>query len=86
MYKTETKRKNPYREPAQIVRSGSECENVLQVQWELNNSRIGYNIPLNGTYDDMTKGAVIDFQKRQNLEPDRVVGNNTKTALKKYIS
>lgn len=85
MYKT-VEKKNPYREPALTVRSGSEGESVLWVQWELNNSGIGYNIPLNGTYDDMTKGAVIDFQKRQNLEPDGVVGNNTKAALKKYIS
>ena len=43
----------------------------------------GYGLATDGVYGAKTTAAVIDFQKKNGLTQDGIVGNNTITALKK---
>ncbi len=45
-----------------------------------------YPGPINGNYDDATRIAVIDFQKRYNLIPDGIVGASTWNALYPFMA
>jgi peptidoglycan L-alanyl-D-glutamate endopeptidase CwlK len=41
----------------------------------------GQHIPANGSFDELTKQAVINFQKQNGLTPDGIVGEKTWEAL-----
>ena len=43
----------------------------------------GYGLTVDGDYGPKTTAAIIDFQKKNGLTQDGIVGNNTITALKK---
>ena len=76
---------NPYKEPIKNVRLNSKGNDVRWVQYQLN--LFGYKLIVNGVADNMTIGAVLDFQKRafpDNPEEwDGIVGPKTREALKK---
>ena len=72
--------KNPYREPTGLVRLGTRGNTVKWVQWMLN--RVGYVLPVNGIADELTIGAVMDFQKKNDLTIDGIVGKKTVAKLK----
>jgi len=71
---------NPYREPITNIKKNMVGNMVKWVQWELN--RHGYNLKEDGIFQNKTLQAVIDFQKKNFLNPDGIVGVLTRTALK----
>src|SRR5579864_7581643 len=54
-------------------------DDVKELQTDLN--RFGFNLPVNGTFDDDTEAAVVQFQKDHNLDADGIVGPLTWAAL-----
>ncbi|MEA4825782.1 MAG: peptidoglycan-binding domain-containing protein, partial [Clostridium sp.] len=42
---------------------------------------LGYDLKIDGKFGDKTKAAVVDFQKKNKLSQDGIVGTNTWTAL-----
>jgi peptidoglycan hydrolase-like protein with peptidoglycan-binding domain len=62
-----------------VLKSGDEGIAVLGVQTALNN--LGYNVPADMKFDTETDLAVRDFQGRQGLKVDGIVGPNTFEAL-----
>lgn len=73
----------PYPEPKDAISYGDRGNGVIWVQWYLR--RTGAKIKLDGIFGDRTKAAIIKFQKEHSLEPDCIVGNKTRTALKKAV-
>lgn len=71
---------NPYREPVTNIKK-SMCGNAIKwVQYELN--LYGYGLKVDGIFGRKTEEAVIDFQSRNHLNPDGIVGVLTRIALK----
>lgn len=70
---------NPYTEPTKNVRLNSKGNDVRWVQYQLNT--FGYKLVVDGIAGNMTIGAVMDFQKKQGLVPDGIVGNDTRKRL-----
>ena len=58
---------------------GSRGDDVLQLQKRLNQS--GYNLAVDGNFGPKTQAAVKDYQKRNSLAVDGIVGKNTWGAL-----
>lgn len=76
----------PYPEPTAILRKGMHSIYVKWLQWHLNNCGIGYCLDEDGDYDDITTGAVLDFQKRAKLKyVDGICGSETRNALIKRV-
>lgn len=61
------------------IKFGETGNDVKELQKKL--STIGYNLLIDGSFGPATKGAVLDFQKRQKLEMDALVGPLTTKAL-----
>lgn len=78
-------KKCTYSEPDAALTKGTTEEWVKWIQWMINNCGMGYNIEENGIFDDMTLGAVLDFQKKNNLAVDGIVGINTRNKLKQLV-
>lgn len=74
------KKGNPYTEPTQSIRLGDKGEGVKWLQYELN--RKGYILNTDGDAGNLTIGALMDYQKKNNLVVDGVCGTLTKAALK----
>lgn len=70
----------PYPEPTSTRRPKNRGDGVKWIQWMLNT--IGYKLEVDGIYGKITEGAVLDFQKKQNLLVDGIVGIQTRTRLK----
>jgi Putative peptidoglycan binding domain/N-acetylmuramoyl-L-alanine amidase len=63
-----------------VLKMGSIGPDVKQLQIALNSQ--GFNVGVtDGIFGDMTRKAVIAFQKKQGLTPDGVVGPKTKKSL-----
>jgi Putative peptidoglycan binding domain/N-acetylmuramoyl-L-alanine amidase len=63
-----------------ILQLGSKGSSVKQLQIALNAK--GFNVGVaDGIFGDMTRKAVIDFQKKQGLTPDGIVGPKTRKLL-----
>ena len=73
-----------YIEPSTLVKYGSVGNNVKWVQDLLKQN--GYTLEIDGEFGPITKSAVIHFQKSNNLSPDGIVGELTKSALKKSVN
>jgi murein L,D-transpeptidase YcbB/YkuD len=78
-------KKCTYHEPNADITKGTTEEWIKWIQWMINNCGIGYNIEENGIFDDMTLGAVLDFQKKNDLVVDGIVGTNTRNKLKQLV-
>ena len=61
------------------VRYGSEGSDVSELQKLLNKN--GYRLDEDGVFGSKTQSAVQDYQKKNNLAVDGIVGNNTWAAL-----
>ncbi len=73
-----------YAEPSTLVKVGSRGDNVRWVQDLLKEN--GYTITVDGVFGNITKNAVIHFQKYNNLTTDGIVGVLTRNALKKSVN
>jgi Putative peptidoglycan binding domain/N-acetylmuramoyl-L-alanine amidase len=63
-----------------ILQMGSKGSDVQKLQTILNSK--GFNVGIaDGIFGDITRKAVIDFQTKQGLKPDGIVGLKTKKAL-----
>jgi peptidoglycan hydrolase-like protein with peptidoglycan-binding domain len=54
---------------------GSRGDEVKELQTALNNA--GYSLDVDGSFGSKTQAAVKDYQKKNNLAVDGIVGNNT---------
>lgn len=75
-----SKQKNPFVEPTQILKKGSRGEGVMWLQYELNES--GYGLTIDGIFGEKTLNAVIAFQTSSKILIDGEVGKQTRAALK----
>ena len=57
------------------IKYGSSGEEVKKLQTELN--KRGYKLEVDGKFGAKTQSAVKDYQKKNNLSVDGIVGNNT---------
>ena len=68
-----------------VLRQGSRGDQVRYLQYYLNFINLMNNsnnqIAVDGIFGNATKNAVINFQKRYGLDPDGIVGRNTKNKL-----
>jgi hypothetical protein len=62
-----------------VLYKGCQGPEVSTFQIEL--KRLGYDIQTDGIFGHQTEKAVLDFQNRNNLYPDGIVGINTMSAL-----
>lgn len=66
--------------PAPVLRSGSQGEEVRQLQARL--AELGYlDSGVDGQFGPGTRSAVIDFQRQHGLDADGIVGEGTKRVL-----
>lgn len=76
----------PYAEPELTLVRGMTGSGVKWIQWHLNNCGKGYCLEEDGIFGDITKGAVLDFQKKSKLKMiDGICGPETRTALIKLV-
>ncbi len=65
-----------------LIRPGDTGSEIIQLQYRL--QELGYFTPeKSGYYGDLTKHAVMEFQAKNGLTPDGIVGPETKAALEK---
>ncbi len=72
-----------YSEPTVLIKYGATGNGVKWVQDLLKQN--GYSIEIDGEFGNITKNAVIHFQKYNNLDTDGIVGSLTRNALKKAV-
>lgn len=65
------------------LRYGAKGNGVKWVQWHLN--QCSEKLKTDGSFDPLTKAAVLRFQKKQRLTQDGIIGNKTRAALKKEV-
>lgn len=70
---------NPYAEPDKTLHIGSRGNGVRWLQYELNLR--GYGLIVDGVFGQMTESAVRDYQNRQKLVCDGLVGARTRGEL-----
>lgn len=70
---------NPYTKPKVNLKKGSKGVGVKWLQFELN--KRGYNLTIDGDFGTKTDKAVRDFQKKNGLTVDGIVGKNTRNKL-----
>ena len=70
---------NPYSEPIKPVKLNSKGNDVRWLQYCLNQR--GYKLVVDGIAGNMTIGALLDFQKKNNLAADGICGPLTRAAL-----
>lgn len=63
----------------EVLNESDTGEAVRQLQQLLRNR--GYDLNVSGTFDAVTKTAVMDFQRKNNLPADGIVGRRTLRAL-----
>ena len=73
-----------YPEPTVLLKYGSIGTGVKWVQDLLKQN--GYTIQIDGEFGNITKNAVMHFQKSNNLSTDGIVGTLTRNALKKSVN
>ena len=62
-----------------VLKKGCKGEDVRLLQEKLNAK--GYNLKTDGIFGQITTGAVMDYQKKNNLVVDGIVGSQTLKAL-----
>lgn len=70
---------NPYVLSDSIIKKGSKGESVKWLQYELN--KRGYKLSVDGDFGAKTEAAVKDFQSKNKLVVDGIVGKNTIRSL-----
>lgn len=70
---------NPYKLTDSIIKKGSKGESVKWLQYELN--KHGYKLSVDGDFGAKTEAAVRDFQSKNKLVVDGIVGKNTIRSL-----
>jgi lysozyme family protein len=70
---------NPYVLSDSIIKKGSKGESVKWLQYELN--KRGYKLSVDGDFGTKTEAAVKDFQSKNKLVVDGIVGKNTIRSL-----
>lgn len=73
-----------YTEPTILIKYGSTGTGVKWVQDLLKQN--GYSLEVDGAFGNITKNAVIHFQRYNNLSTDGIVGIQTRNALKKSVN
>lgn len=63
-----------------LLRQGMRGDDVLQIQAKL--KEFGYLEAADGTFDEATRLAVLNFQLDAGLDPDGVIGDRTREALR----
>ncbi len=67
-----------------VLRIGMRGTDVMQIQATL--EKLGYDVgPIDGIFGLQTRRAVIMFQRAQGLSPDGIIGQNTHSALQRYL-
>lgn len=66
----------------ETLRVGIRNNSVVELQIQLN--KIGYEVATDGFFGSKTEDAVIDFQSKNNLTPDGVVGKMTWNKLMSF--
>ena len=72
--------RNPYEEPTKTVRKGHKGNGVRWLQYELNLR--GYGLIVDGIFGQKTEDAVLDFQAKNKIVIDGLVGEVTRGLLK----
>ena len=62
-----------------LLAKGYKCDAVADVQTQLNT--LGYSLPVTGYFGDQTEAAVKDFQSKQGLGMDGMIGPKTRSKL-----
>ena len=75
--------KNPYKEPTDLIQSGSTGEGAKWVQAML--QKIGFYINVDGDFGSESVSSLKTFQKYWSLSQDGQCGNDTRTALKNCV-
>ena len=73
----------PYAKPESDMSAGMEGDGVRWAQWYL--IRCGAPIEETGTYDDITRQAVVAFQTANGLRVDGIVGPETSAKLQELL-
>jgi exopolysaccharide biosynthesis protein len=63
-----------------VLRLGSRGESVKELQRLLNTK--GYSLVVDGSFGNGTRSAVLDYQRKNKLSVDGIVGNQTWTSLR----
>ena len=71
---------NPYPVPTKNVKLNSKGNDVRWLQYALN-QKGGYKLIVDGVAGPLTIGALMDWQKKNNLEPDGICGPLTRQTL-----
>lgn len=74
-------KKNPYGEPAIIIKQGCVGDGARWVQWELNEE--GAGLTIDGQIGPKSVAAIKNYQKKYNLVVDGEVGPKTRAVMKK---
>lgn len=74
--------KNPYNEPKRALKKGYFGSDVKWLQWELAESKYLRQNEIDGSFGNITLGALLAFQFEHALEVDGVCGAITKQHLK----
>ena len=72
---------NPYKEPTKNIKFGDKGNGVRWCQYMLNLH--GAKLIVDGCYGNLTREAVLNFQRSHNLQPDAIVGVRTRAELKR---
>jgi hypothetical protein len=71
---------NPYPEPTKNVRLNSKGNDVRWLQYALN-SKGSYKLIVDGIAGNLTIGALMDWQRKNGLDPDGICGPLTRQTL-----
>ena len=74
---------NPYKVPTVTLKKGSKGSSVKWLQYEINRI-LGLTLVVDGSYGNNTLAAVLEVQKKFNLEQDGKVGPATRKAITEY--
>lgn len=74
---------NPYKVPTVTLKKGSKGSSVKWLQYEINRI-LGLTLVIDGSFGNNTLAAVLEVQKKFNLEQDGKVGPLTRKAITEY--
>lgn len=74
---------NPYKVPTATLKKGSKGSSVKWLQYELNRI-LGLTLVIDGSFGNNTLAAVLEVQKKFNLDQDGKVGPATRKAITEY--
>ncbi len=74
---------NPYKIPTATLKKGSKGSSVKWLQYEINRI-LGLTLVIDGSFGNNTLAAVLEVQKKFNLEQDGKVGPATRKAITEF--